>query len=267
MATYVFTDIHGHSAPLKRVIDRISPSEDDQFICLGDMVDRGPDPMGVVEVVKSLPHVVMLQGNHEQMMARALANADDKEALITWLYNGGGATLDQLEGWSDEKLHELSQWLFNLPLHHEGIVQNRPYILVHAGIRAGVSPVPPVWTLETLRAFVENQQEDDLLWIREDFWSRPTGLIDAEGRGPIVICGHTPTPYLASVGGSDFNRSAQNKEGLAQYIRAGATPATGNVHDKWGIDTGTVGGAGYGQATVIRLDDTMEFVEPLREGE
>ena len=67
MATYVFTDIHGHAKPLRRILERIAPQDEDQFICLGDMIDRGPDPLGVIETVKTLPHAVVLQGNHEQM--------------------------------------------------------------------------------------------------------------------------------------------------------------------------------------------------------
>ena len=96
MATYVFTDIHGHAKPLRRILERIAPQDEDQFICLGDMIDRGPDPLGVIETVKTLPHVVVLQGNHEQMLGRFLANEDDTEALITWIYNGGETTRDQL---------------------------------------------------------------------------------------------------------------------------------------------------------------------------
>ena len=40
MSTYVFSDVHGHRATLERVLDRLSPSVDDCFFCLGDMVDR-----------------------------------------------------------------------------------------------------------------------------------------------------------------------------------------------------------------------------------
>ena len=42
MATYVFSDIHGHVEPLRRALERINPTESDVFYCLGDMIDRGP---------------------------------------------------------------------------------------------------------------------------------------------------------------------------------------------------------------------------------
>ena len=47
MATYAFSDVHGHRVPLERLLERVSPADDDTLFMLGDMVDRGPDPAGV----------------------------------------------------------------------------------------------------------------------------------------------------------------------------------------------------------------------------
>jgi len=88
VATYVFTDIHGHAKPLRRILERIAPQDEDQFICLGDMIDRGPDPLGVIETVKTLPHVVVLQGNHEQMLGCdklvSVQHAIVQRTMSTW---------------------------------------------------------------------------------------------------------------------------------------------------------------------------------------
>ena len=40
------------------------------------------------------------------------------------------------------------------------------------------------------------QLSDDLLWIRHGYWDAPTGLLSAEGKGPVVVSGHTPTVSL-----------------------------------------------------------------------
>jgi serine/threonine protein phosphatase 1 len=42
---------------------------------------------------------------------------------------------------------------------------------------------------------------------------------------------------------------------------------SGGVYDKWDIDSGCAGGPGFGQVTIIRLDDGAEFREPIAEGE
>ena len=48
---YVMSDIHGMSGLLKKMLDIIQPGADDRVYILGDMIDRGPDPAGVLEDV------------------------------------------------------------------------------------------------------------------------------------------------------------------------------------------------------------------------
>ncbi|WBQ12844.1 metallophosphoesterase [Hyphomonadaceae bacterium BL14] len=73
----VIGDIHGHLAPLERLLlelgyDRMSGiwrhSEGRKALFLGDLVDRGPSNMGVVQTVRSMVEAgeaVCLMGNHE----------------------------------------------------------------------------------------------------------------------------------------------------------------------------------------------------------
>lgn len=110
------------------------------------------------------------------------------------------------------------------------------------------------------------QDEEDLVWVREDFWRSPTGLLDAEGRGAIVIAGHTPTPYLASM--VDLvDRPSYNEDGRAQMVRVGACEETGHVADRWDIDCCAAAGSNGGQVMILRLDDGEELYEPVLEGE
>ncbi|MFR3450682.1 MAG: metallophosphoesterase [Collinsella sp.] len=55
---------------------------------LGDMVDRGPDPLGVIDMVRALPNVRVLMGNHEEMLYESLESGDERDKL-TWHMNGG----------------------------------------------------------------------------------------------------------------------------------------------------------------------------------
>ena len=54
MATYVFTDIHGHAKPLRRILERIAPQDEDQFISprLDDLSEE--DKRKVHAIVKDL---------------------------------------------------------------------------------------------------------------------------------------------------------------------------------------------------------------------
>lgn len=259
MATYVFSDIHGHVKPLQRALERIQPTESDVFYCLGDMIDRGPSSVETIRTVRSLPNCTVLMGNHEQMAISALSDSSDIESLMSWQFNGGDATIDEFKDLSSDEFSEVVDWLKELPLFTVITVAEQYYVLVHAGIRALGTPLPNSWDDTLLMQYLHKQNDHDLVWIREDFWGRSTELHASDGQCPIVICGHTPTPLLESFGAHQLNRSAVTSDGLAQWVQVDG--------DKWGIDTGTTGGPGYGQVTVLRLDDLQEFVEPLQEGE
>ena len=72
MATYVFSEIHGHVEPLRRALQRINPTESDAFYCLGDMIDRGPSSLATIKTIRELPNCTVLMGNHEQLALQAL---------------------------------------------------------------------------------------------------------------------------------------------------------------------------------------------------
>ena len=167
-----------------------------------------------------------------------------------------------------EERVELARWLFTLPLYAKTEVGGRKYLLVHAGIdptRVEADGIE-VWDEQALDDVVGNQYRDDLMWIRDDFWGAPTGLVNDRGEGPIVIAGHTPTKYLDYM--ADYpDRISTDSKGLCRMVRVGACERTGGVADRWDIDCGCAGGAGFGQLLMLRLDDGEEIYEPVREGE
>ena len=257
MATYVFSDVHGHLAPLERVLSRISPSEDDRFFCLGDMIDRGPDPIGVLRAVRSLPNVRVLMGNHEDLMISCLDNPHDPLATMNWGINGGAATSDGLANMDLDEVNELVDWVRGLTRWEQAVVGERRYLLVHAGVCLS-QPTPDIWDDESAAAYLSAQDGEDLSWIREEFWGAPVGLSGPDGKGPVVVAGHTPTPYLEHMA-TEMDRPPLGEDGLARMVRVGT--------DRWDIDCCAAGGHGIGQVLVLRLEDEEEFYEPVGEGE
>ena len=95
--TIAIGDIHGCSAALGALIDAIDPQPDDTIIPLGDVIDRGPDSRGAIDMLIELSgrcHLVPLLGNHEEMLLTARIDPDSLAALSAWLRNGGAATLE-----------------------------------------------------------------------------------------------------------------------------------------------------------------------------
>lgn len=64
MTTTIIGDIHGCSREFRALLNKVSPASDDRLVLLGDLINKGPDPVGVFETVESLDCVCLL-GNHE----------------------------------------------------------------------------------------------------------------------------------------------------------------------------------------------------------
>src|SRR5215831_18951520 len=146
MGTYVIGDIHGRLRLLEQLISNVPwDVTRDKIVFLGDLIDRGDDAPGVVSRVKELvehnPNIVVLRGNHEQMLLDCLDYGD-----LQWLIpeNGGLATLEaygiglaELQDVSDIRIpEEHIEFLRGLPFYHE----DDQAIYVHAGLIPGEHP-------------------------------------------------------------------------------------------------------------------------------
>jgi len=170
-------DCHGHLDKLKDIWNKINIQDDDLVIFLGDYIDRGNDSVECLKFMKELskrPNVVVLMGNHEAFMRDYFKNDINRTTNDIWLdpRNGGDVTHDQLNELLLEEKKELIDFVSNLPVMYREI---DGYIFVHAGIYP--------------RFELDEQDEQDLLWIREEFFENYDG-------DDIVVIGHTPVQYL-----------------------------------------------------------------------
>ena len=192
---YAVGDIHGrvdllekmHTAILKDSLD--VACERKVVVYLGDYIDRGPHSKKVVDVLLEKPlkgfEPVHLIGNHEAFLIEFLK---DIEAGPGWFFNGGLATLasygikfgraDELDVATLERIRD--DFMKKVPQAHLDFFHKLAftrtegdYFFVHAGVRPGVA--------------LDNQTDEDMLWIREDF------LGSEQDFGKIVVHGHTIT--------------------------------------------------------------------------
>ncbi|MBF0097845.1 MAG: symmetrical bis(5'-nucleosyl)-tetraphosphatase [Magnetococcales bacterium] len=135
MAIYAIGDVHGCLGELQALLQEIRfDPERDRLRFVGDLVNRGPDSVGVVRFVRSLgERAVAVMGNHE---GRILA------ALVGWPADRGIMPLvAQLRSAPDSA--ELIQWLRSMPLFH--CDRALAFGMVHAGLS-------PTWSLSDVRA-------------------------------------------------------------------------------------------------------------------
>ena len=78
---YVVGDVHGSRAALESLLAALDPGPDDLVLFVGDLVRKGPDSPGVVDLVRGDDRLVSVRGNNEAKIVRG-----DKEP--EWLRAG-----------------------------------------------------------------------------------------------------------------------------------------------------------------------------------
>ncbi|KTG09739.1 metallophosphoesterase [Haloprofundus marisrubri] len=67
---YVIGDVHGCHRELEDLLDELDPDDNELLVFVGDLVRKGPDNHGVVELVRSLDNAVSVRGNNEAKLFR-----------------------------------------------------------------------------------------------------------------------------------------------------------------------------------------------------
>lgn len=198
MRAYAIGDIHGHLDKLQAAhtliaADRVRVDDDAApVVHIGDLVDRGPDSRGVIDFLiegrARGQNWVVLKGNHDRMLSWYLEEPARRDHCLRaerfYLHEaiGGLETLasygvDISDPTHEAAIHAAARTA--IPATHQAFLSALPtscamdgLFFAHAGIRPGV----------TLGA----QTEDDLIWIRQDFYA------STADHGALVIHGHTP---------------------------------------------------------------------------
>jgi serine/threonine protein phosphatase 1 len=178
MGVFAIGDLHGCPDELEVLLARLGAGAGDTLVFLGDYVDRGPRVRTLVERLLRLraeqPATVFLRGNHEDMLLAYLGLRGRHGDV--YVANGGGATL---ASYGVAPGTEGAAAAASFPADHleffQGLLLTHRYdrfLFVHAGVRPGVA--------------LEQQDEEDLLWIREEFFAVRHDLPWT------VVFGHTP---------------------------------------------------------------------------
>jgi len=69
MRYLVISDIHANLEALRAVLDATAGLDVARVLLLGDLVGYGADPNAVVDLVRTLPNVVVIRGNHDKVAA------------------------------------------------------------------------------------------------------------------------------------------------------------------------------------------------------
>ena len=190
---YVMSDIHGCMDEFEKMLEKIHFSKHDTLYIIGDVIDRGPKPIALLQYIMKSKNMELLMGNHEEMMLDCLVSPylskEEREELSysqqiqsnrsLWVFcNGGEITAAQYNELPTEEKHKIYDYLVSLKKVKELELNNKKYLLVHGG--------PDRFFKESMQS---GKYSSDVLWERiEDF---DEDLIP----GYEIIVGQTPTSY------------------------------------------------------------------------
>lgn len=232
MASYVMCDLHGEYGCYRRMLEKIGLSAEDTLYILGDVLDRGPHPIRILQDLMQRPNVVCIAGNHELMFLQCMklllqeitdetiAGLDGNQVskLLDWQRNGGDTTIAEFRELDPAERREVVEFVSEFELYDEVTTDAGSFVLVHAGL-GNFTPDRELWEYEP----------DELVWVRQDYHRRYF-------RDRYLVTGHTPTQFLAD------------------------NPKKGRIFNSCGnimIDCGC--SMEGGRLACLRLDDLQEF--------
>lgn len=158
MALYLIGDVQGCDGPLQRLLDKVgfSPSRDTLYL-LGDLVNRGPDSVGVLRRLVGYGAAARcLLGNHDLNLLAVAAGLRRPHR---------GDTLDEVLAMPDREA--MMRWLRQQPL----ALYEHGCLMVHAGVLPG-------WTARQTVALAEEVHQalrgpDHVDFLRQMYGNEP----------------------------------------------------------------------------------------------
>lgn len=218
---YVMSDIHGCDFEFKEMIKLINFNEKDELYVVGDIFDRGSNPLDVFDFVVGHKNVHLIKGNHEKFFEDYILSHD----ASLWYCNGGAATHTQIMNKDFMYEEMLFKYISKLPY----IMVVDKFILTHAGVL-----FPDNYEDLTIDEFISMQEEDTCLWDRSIIKN-----LDKKFKDYTIIVGHTPVQSIRKV-----------YDETPTIIKGSGVIA---------IDCGCVFKEAKGRLACLRLDDMKEF--------
>ena len=269
MAVYAIGDVQGCCDELQQLLDVLNvDTVTDRVWFVGDLVNRGPQSLQTLRLVKSLgDSAITVLGNHDlHLLALALVNnAPAPDACLQ-------AVLEA------EDCNELTGWLRHRPLVHHDPTLNT--LMVHAGICAE-------WRVDECLGYaaeVESvlQGDEPESFFRQMYGAKPNHWsenLSGINRQRFIVNCFTRMRYYNPDGSLDFaaklapeHYAARGDGKLTPWFRMPKrkTASTRIVFGHWstlgyineanviGLDTGCVWG---GKLSALRLDEPAPLVQ------
>lgn len=204
---YAIADIHGEYEKYIAMLEKIGFSNDDMLYILGDVLDRGPEPIRILQDMAVRANVFPILGNHEAMAISVLRrlmveitqenydshmDAELMRHVLEWQMNGNASTMAAFQKLPRDEQWDLLDYLEEFQLYETADVGDHSFVMVHAGFQN----FEPARSLSSYRA-------EELVLGRHDMQKHYF-----DDPSVFVITGHTPT--LAITGKAEILHVGNN---------------------------------------------------------
>lgn len=131
MNVYACSDIHGQYGLFKQMLEGISFSDRDVLYILGDVIDRGPESISMMQDIMSRENIFCVMGNHELMMYTEYRVPGEDSY---WLHssNGGRATQKDFNKLSPDEQERILDFIGDMALQIDLTIEDTRYLLSHS---------------------------------------------------------------------------------------------------------------------------------------
>ena len=206
MKYFVTSDIHGYYTELITALNKAGYQKDNKdhtLIVLGDIFDRGRQPLQVYNFLKSIPEdrLILIRGNHEDCFLMAVEDGLDD---VVDVENGTAQTIADILGTSFKSLGifvgEPIVPMFNNEIYKflksdrwKQYVEIGKYIFVHSYIPT----VDDMYMKDWRKLPSSSRYWDYAHFVDADSEMSKHHSFDEEIKGgKILVSGHRPTEYL-----------------------------------------------------------------------
>lgn len=205
---YLISDIHGNLRDFQRILKKIAFNrEKDKLIIMGDVLDRGPDGIKLLEYIKPfLPDHSMeiLMGNHELFAIMYIKGTLDERK---WTAFGGEDSVKEIKKMSTADQEELLSFLEGLAYYTE--ISSKFFgdsIVTHTGIDADYYVMNNDGTINVKRS-IEQAVQNNLYSFMVGKDLHYISKSDRRKFDKFLIVGHVPCHVLNDDGSNKFYRT------------------------------------------------------------
>ena len=155
MSTYVIGDIHGCFDQFVNLLNKINyQKNEDKIILVGDLVNRGPDSLSVLNYCMADSNITTVLGNHDLYLLYLLSIDESRGSLEEVI--------------DAENKKQIFKWLLKMPLMIEIVneLSGNSFLISHAGI-------PEIWSPEKtkkLASEVTSALQQNPLKVLRSMW-------------------------------------------------------------------------------------------------